>query len=302
MIKITHIKIIYNPLTSASFSLFRYTDLPTEEYVCPVLRGCTVCVTGLSSAERKEVQRLCERHGANYTGQLKMNECTHLIVSEPTGKSPTVQASIFSLLIIVIILLGKILVLNVVTSPLPVSFWVFCLFAGQKYECARKWNVYCVTLHWLFDSIEKGFCQDESRYKVDRNAPKSSRMQTSTPTGTSKREGEPRSFTSLLLLKQCDWGRAQQFSCKALPSCISRPVLYTGMNVCSSSLEGASLLGLSHISVNASVTISDTVLSNGALSRFEAPDPIDRLDLSVCPADDILDGCKVNTWPLFSLY
>lgn len=49
--------------------------------------GCTVCVTGLSSAERKEVQRVCEQHGAKYTGQLKMNECTHLIVSEPTGET-----------------------------------------------------------------------------------------------------------------------------------------------------------------------------------------------------------------------
>ncbi|XP_076014395.1 DNA topoisomerase 2-binding protein 1 isoform X2 [Genypterus blacodes] len=181
-------------------SLFRYTDLPTEEFVCPVLRGCTLCVTGHSSAERKEVQRLCELHGANYSGQLKMNECTHLIVSDPTG---------------------------------------------QKYECARKWNVYCVSLHWLFDSIEKGYCQDESRYKVERNKLKSSRQQTSTPTGTSKRE------------------------------------------------ECASLLGLSHISVNASMTIHDTVLTNAGLSRLEAPDPIDRLDLTACPADDVLDGCKL---------
>lgn len=81
-----------SPLCIFSFSLFRHTDLPIEDYVCPVLRGCTVCVTGLSSTERKEVQRLCEQHGANYTGQLKMNECTHLIVSEPTGKSPAVSA------------------------------------------------------------------------------------------------------------------------------------------------------------------------------------------------------------------
>ncbi|XP_071340915.1 DNA topoisomerase 2-binding protein 1 [Trachinotus anak] len=181
-------------------SLFRYTDLPTEDYLCPVLRGCTVCVTGLSSTERKEVQRLCEQHGASYTGQLKMNECTHLIVSEPTG---------------------------------------------QKYECARKWNVYCVSLHWLFDSIEKGFCQDESRYTVERNASKTTRPHTSTPTGTSKKE------------------------------------------------EGPSLLGLSHISVNASMTINDTALTNGTISRLEAPDPIESLDLTVCPADDILDGCKL---------
>ncbi|XP_060921144.1 DNA topoisomerase 2-binding protein 1 [Labrus mixtus] len=181
-------------------SLFTYTDLPMEDYLCPVLRGCTVCVTGLSSTERKEVQRLCEQHGANYTGQLKMNECTHLIVSEPTG---------------------------------------------QKYECARKWNVYCVSLHWLFDSIEKGFCQDESRYTVERNAAKQTRPHTSTPTGTSKKE------------------------------------------------DGPSLLGLSHISVNASMTINDTALTNGTISRLEAPDPIDSLDLTVCPAEDILDGCKL---------
>uniref|UniRef100_A0A8C4H0Z2 DNA topoisomerase II binding protein 1 n=1 Tax=Dicentrarchus labrax TaxID=13489 RepID=A0A8C4H0Z2_DICLA len=180
-------------------SLFRYTDLPIEDYLCPVLRGCTVCVTGLSSTERKEVQRLCEQHGANYTGQLKMNECTHLIVSEPTG---------------------------------------------QKYECARKWNVYCVSLHWLFDSIEKGFCQDESRYTVERNASKTTRPHTSTPTGTNKK-------------------------------------------------EGPSLLGLSHISVNASMTINDTALTNGTISRLDAPDAIDSLDLTVCPADDILDGCKL---------
>lgn len=67
------------------FSLFRYSDLCVEDYLCPVLKGCTVCVTGLSTVERKEVQRLCDQHGGCYTGQLKMNECTHLIVSEPSG-------------------------------------------------------------------------------------------------------------------------------------------------------------------------------------------------------------------------
>lgn len=75
------------PGLSLPLSLFRYTDLPIEDYLCPVLRGCTVCVTGLSTVERKEVQRLCQQHGASYTGQLKMNECTHLIVSEPSGRS-----------------------------------------------------------------------------------------------------------------------------------------------------------------------------------------------------------------------
>uniref|UniRef100_A0A673G8Z2 BRCT domain-containing protein n=1 Tax=Sinocyclocheilus rhinocerous TaxID=307959 RepID=A0A673G8Z2_9TELE len=127
-------------------SVFHHSELNTEDYQCPVLKGCTVCVTGLSTVERKEVQRLCGQNGGNYTGQLKMNECTHLIVSEPTG---------------------------------------------QKYEFARKWNVYCVSLHWLFDSIEKGFCQDESRYAVERGKKraeeKPGRPNTSTPTGPNRK-------------------------------------------------------------------------------------------------------------------
>lgn len=76
------------------FSLFRFTDLPTEDYLCPVLLGCTVCVTGLSSTDRREVQRLCQQHGGNYSGQLKMNECTHLIVDEPTGTLLAVYSTI----------------------------------------------------------------------------------------------------------------------------------------------------------------------------------------------------------------
>uniref|UniRef100_A0A4W5MFE9 DNA topoisomerase II binding protein 1 n=1 Tax=Hucho hucho TaxID=62062 RepID=A0A4W5MFE9_9TELE len=168
-------------------SLFRHTDLPIEDYVCPVLRGCTVCVTGLSTVERKEVQRLCQQHGASYTGKLKMNECTHLIVGKPSG---------------------------------------------QKYEYAQKWNVFCVSLHWLFDSIEKGFCQDESCY-------------TSTPTVTSKKK------------------------------------------------EGEFLLGLSHISVNTSMTVNDTAMTNATISHLDTPDPIDALDITVCPTDDLLDGCKL---------
>ncbi|XP_051542504.1 DNA topoisomerase 2-binding protein 1-A-like [Myxocyprinus asiaticus] len=138
-------------------SVFHHSELNTEAYMCPVLKGCTVCVTGLSTVERKEVQRLCDQHGGSYTGQLKMNECTHLIVNEPTG---------------------------------------------QKYEFAQKWNVYCVSLHWLFDSIEKGFCQDESRYAVERGQKrrteeKTGRPNTSTPTGASKNKEEGPSLLGL---------------------------------------------------------------------------------------------------------
>ncbi|XP_051468886.1 DNA topoisomerase 2-binding protein 1 isoform X1 [Apus apus] len=118
-------------------SIMRYTDVNMEDYACPVFLGCTICVTGLSSSDRREVQRLTSEHGGQYTGQLKMNECTHLIVQEPKG---------------------------------------------QKYECAKKWNVHCVSVQWFSDSIEKGFCQDETMYKIEAGSKLRSTPSTSTPT------------------------------------------------------------------------------------------------------------------------
>ncbi|NXY47385.1 TOPB1 protein, partial [Ceuthmochares aereus] len=128
-------------------SIMRYTDVNMEDYACPVFLGCTICVTGLSSTDRKEVQRLTAEHGGQYTGQLKMNECTHLIVQEPKG---------------------------------------------QKYECAKKWNVHCVPVQWFSDSIEKGFCQDETMYKIEAGLKLSNMPNTSTPTD---RANKPENYT-----------------------------------------------------------------------------------------------------------
>ncbi|XP_032344108.1 DNA topoisomerase 2-binding protein 1 isoform X1 [Camelus ferus] len=116
----------------------RYTDINMEDFKCPVFLGCIICVTGLCGLDRKAVQRLTVKHGGQYMGQLKMNECTHLIVQEPKG---------------------------------------------QKYECAKRWNVHCVTTQWFFDSVEKGFCQDESMYKTEPRPETKSMPDTSTPTG-----------------------------------------------------------------------------------------------------------------------
>uniref|UniRef100_A0A8C3Y459 DNA topoisomerase II binding protein 1 n=1 Tax=Catharus ustulatus TaxID=91951 RepID=A0A8C3Y459_CATUS len=121
-------------------SIVRYTDVNMDDYTCPVFLGCTICVTGLSSSDRKEVQRLTTEHGGQYTGQLKMNECTHLIVQEPKG---------------------------------------------QKYECAKKWNVHCVSAQWFSDSIKKGFCQDETMYKIEAGSKLNNAPSTSTPTNHS---------------------------------------------------------------------------------------------------------------------
>ncbi|XP_069814444.1 DNA topoisomerase 2-binding protein 1 isoform X2 [Dendropsophus ebraccatus] len=122
--------------------IISYTDVDIEEYLCPIFLGCTICVTGLSSLDRKEVQRLSSLHGGQYTGQLKMNESTHLIVHEAKG---------------------------------------------QKYECARKWNVHCVSIQWFFDSIERGFCQDETMYTMVPVLSAKTMPETSTPTSSSIR-------------------------------------------------------------------------------------------------------------------
>lgn len=118
----------------------KYTDVNMEDFKCPIFLGCIICVTGLNGIHRKTVQQLTAKHGGQYMGQLKMNECTHLIVQEPKG---------------------------------------------QKYECARRWNVHCVTLQWFHDSIEKGFCQDESIYKAEPRAAVKTVPDTSTPTAQS---------------------------------------------------------------------------------------------------------------------
>ncbi|XP_073534197.1 DNA topoisomerase 2-binding protein 1 [Phyllobates terribilis] len=131
--------------------IISHTDVTMEEYLCPIFLGCTICVTGLSSLDRKEVQRLSSLHGGQYTGQLKMNESTHLIVHEAKG---------------------------------------------QKYECARKWNVHCVSIQWFFDSIERGFCQDETMYKMDPVFSSKTMPETSTPTSSNKIENRALSDVS----------------------------------------------------------------------------------------------------------
>ncbi|XP_041533301.1 DNA topoisomerase 2-binding protein 1 [Microtus oregoni] len=130
----------------------RYTDINMEDFKCPIFLGCIICVTGLNGIHRKTVQQLTSKHGGQYMGQLKMNECTHLIVQEPKG---------------------------------------------QKYECAKRWNVHCVTLQWFHDSIEKGFCQDESIYKAEPRAEVKTVPDTSTPTGQSNAAVESRTLADV---------------------------------------------------------------------------------------------------------
>lgn len=67
---------------------------------------------------------------------------------------------------------------------------------------------------------------------------------------------------------------------------VSQSVLYFAA-------DGPSLLGLSHIS-NVSMNVNETAMTTATVSRIETADPIDSFDVTICPTDDLLDGCKVN--------
>ncbi len=55
------------------------------KYSCPIFKGCIICVTGLESDLRRDVSMLTDENGGRYSGELKFNECTHLVVNSPKG-------------------------------------------------------------------------------------------------------------------------------------------------------------------------------------------------------------------------
>ncbi|XP_007421791.1 DNA topoisomerase 2-binding protein 1 isoform X1 [Python bivittatus] len=150
--------------------IIRYTDINMGDFLCPPFLGCTICVTGLSSMDRQEVQRLTTENGGQYTGQLKMNECTHLIVQEPKG---------------------------------------------QKYECARRWNVHCISMQWFFDSIEKGFCQDESMYLMVPGTKQNSAPSTSTPTSQASKP-DSRTLSDVSHISNINLSDINETSCSSV--------------------------------------------------------------------------------------
>ncbi|KAL5010099.1 hypothetical protein ScPMuIL_012404 [Solemya velum] len=62
------------------------TDGQFEKYKCQIFLGLVICVSGLDTKERKEVKKLVEQEGGKYSGEMKLNHCTHLIINEPQGQ------------------------------------------------------------------------------------------------------------------------------------------------------------------------------------------------------------------------
>jgi topoisomerase (DNA) II binding protein 1 len=53
---------------------------------CPTLKGCSICVSGLSGRQKEEIKRLVEENGGVYLPDLKMKDTTHLLIEKPTGQ------------------------------------------------------------------------------------------------------------------------------------------------------------------------------------------------------------------------
>ena len=63
------------------------TDLKfVDKHRCPILKGCSICVSGLNGRRKDEIKRLVEKHGGIYLPELKLKGTTHLLIEKPTGR------------------------------------------------------------------------------------------------------------------------------------------------------------------------------------------------------------------------
>ncbi|XP_064623167.1 DNA topoisomerase 2-binding protein 1-A-like isoform X2 [Lineus longissimus] len=53
---------------------------------CPIFKNVVLTVSGLDAHERQEVKIAVQREGGCYTGEMKVNDCTHLLIKEPKGQ------------------------------------------------------------------------------------------------------------------------------------------------------------------------------------------------------------------------
>ena len=62
-------------------------DLITSgsKFSLPIFTGLIICSSGFREDERRYFKQSAEKHGGSFTGQLRQNECTHLIVRDLQG-------------------------------------------------------------------------------------------------------------------------------------------------------------------------------------------------------------------------
>jgi len=58
----------------------------STEYIVPIFKGCTICVTGIDAMKRDHIKSLISNNGGTYSGELNMKTCTHLLCEQPKGQ------------------------------------------------------------------------------------------------------------------------------------------------------------------------------------------------------------------------
>ncbi|ELT90028.1 hypothetical protein CAPTEDRAFT_225496 [Capitella teleta] len=71
---------------SSKASFTHASEAEFNQWKCPLLRGYVITVSGLNSSDRQKIKETIEREGGRYTGEMKINECTHLIINEAKGQ------------------------------------------------------------------------------------------------------------------------------------------------------------------------------------------------------------------------
>ena len=56
-----------------------------KEHTIPIFKGCTICVTGIDATKREAIKTIVNKNGGEYSGELNMKTCTHLLVEHPNG-------------------------------------------------------------------------------------------------------------------------------------------------------------------------------------------------------------------------
>ncbi|XP_053372869.1 DNA topoisomerase 2-binding protein 1-A-like [Mercenaria mercenaria] len=125
---------------------------------------------------------------------------------------------------------------------------------GQKYNFALKWEIHVVRSEWLYESIEKGYCQDEKNYPVDNSDNDRRHMKTSTP--------ERRSVLGMSVLK------------------------YSNFRLM---VVASDMTDINNISMISMAQVNETACTT--FTRLE--DPTLNLDVTRAPEDLFLDGCKI---------
>ena len=145
---------------------------------------------------------------------------------------------------------------------------------GEKYEFARRWNLHCVSTQWFYDSVQSGFCLDESNfYTLPDEENNSSQAGRRVSFGLIKGDNAAASINST----------EKTISNKAAQAAYKSAQKHGNTDLLGSSGNKKSLSNQSKQFDNVS-RLGETHLDDGESSEF---------DVRLQPGNMFLDGCKI---------